>query len=475
MDRRDFLKVLSGAAAMTGIPLGTGWPTARALAAPRAGAYGRTVIHLMLTGGADLRYLFAPNPYAAKAYAAKFWEARKSLYQPDFPNYVACWNDRYSGVGDGNLRFGIHRKAGWLAAEFKAGNVAIVANVLGSDNRRHDHSRLIVNTGDPFAEQYVTDRDGWGGRLVYAIGAARAVAVSENVSVFCYGVDPADRMAKAVHVRDARNFALTPVNPDQRSAWSATARALKAYYAQKRREVADKPADWPYRKFLRHEQVLRKFGDAIEKRLNDVAPDQPLGVEGLYTAGSPYALSNLQFGKQCANVYDSFVAADLFQMRAVSMDYRDWDTHRFQQARFEANIEDVFGSGKGLARLTTELGRLGVGEDLVYVFTTDFGRQLRANAHRGTDHGRGNYMIVVGRGVRGGVYGEMFPASEIQGSAGETLYEKEGADIEGRTSFDRVLAEVCDWVQPGKGAKIFPDAAGSMLEPGVDLSRLFTS
>ena len=473
MERRDFLKVLSCAAVMTGTSLGVGWPPARALAAPRAKAYGRTVINVMLSGGADLRYLFVPNPYTSKEYAAKFWEARKDLYQTDYPNYVALWKDLYSGVDAGDQKFGIHKNAGWLAARFKAGNVAIVANVLGSDNRRHDHSRLIVNTGDPFAEQYGDDRDGWGGRLVDAIGAAKAVAVSENVSVFCHGIDPADRIAKVVHVRDARNFALPSLGRGPKSPRAAMARALEAYYAQKRREVADKPADWPYRKFLRHEQVLREFGDAFEQRLNDVAPDQPAGVEGLYTAGSPYALNNLPFGKQCANVYDSFLAADLLQMRAVSMEYPQWDTHRGQQDRFESNIEDVFGSGKGLARLTSELDRLGVGDDIVYAFTTDFGRQLRANAHRGTDHGRGNYMILVGRGVRGGVYGEMFPASEIQGSAGETLYDKEGADIEGRTSFDRVLAEVCDWVQPGKGAKIFPDAAGSMLEPGVDPSRLF--
>jgi uncharacterized protein (DUF1501 family) len=475
MERRDFLKVLSSAAAMAGVSLRAGWPSARALAAARATAYGRTVINVMLTGGADLRHLFVPNPYASKAYAAKFWEARKDLYQPDYPNYRAMWKDLYWGVGSDDGKFGIHKSAGWLAHRFRDGDVAIVANVLGSENRRHDHSRLIVNTGDPFAEQYVTDRDGWGGRLVYAIGDAKAVSVSDNVPVFCHGVDPADRMAKAVHVRDARSFALTPVNPNQKSEWSAMARALKAYYAQKRREVADKPADWPYRKFLRHEAFLREFGDAVEKRLNDFAPHQPPGVEGLYTSGSPYALNNLQFGKQCANVYDSFVAADLFRMRALSMEYPDWDTHRDQQNRFESNIGDVFGSGAGLARLTVELDRLGVGEDIVYVFTTDFGRQLRANAQHGTDHGRGNYMIVVGRGVRGGVYGEMFPASEIQGSAGETLYDRNGADIEGRTSFDRVLAEVCDWVEPGTGAKVFPHAAGSPVESGVRLDKLFAS
>ena len=43
--------------------------------------YGRTLIHVMLLGGADLRYLFVPDPASAPEYAAKFWEARKSIYQ----------------------------------------------------------------------------------------------------------------------------------------------------------------------------------------------------------------------------------------------------------------------------------------------------------------------------------------------------------------------------------------------------------
>jgi uncharacterized protein (DUF1501 family) len=475
MERRDFLKILSCASAMTAAPLGLGWPPARALAAPRARAYGRTVIHVMLSGGADLRHLFTPYPYTSKKYAAKFWEARKSLYTTAYPNYVALFNDLYRGVDTGSRKFGIHNKAGWLAAQYRAGNVAIVANVLGSDNRRHDHSRLIVNTGDPFAKQYINDRDGWGGRLVYAIGAAKAVEVSENVSVFCQGTNAANRIAKVVHVSDSRNLALASVGSNPKSPRSAMARALKAYYARKRIDVADKPADWPYRKFLRHEQELRTFGDVVEQRMAAVARNQPTGVSNLYTAGSGSTLDNPQFGKQCANVYDSFLAADLFQMRAVSMEYPQWDTHRYQQTGFEANIEDLFGGGKAFARLTYELDRLGVWRDTVCVFATDFGRQLRANGQRGTDHGRGNYMIIVGPGVRGGVYGEMFPASEIQGSQGETRYDQIGADIEGRTSFDRVLAEVCDWVEPGTGAKVFPHAAGSMLEPGVDLGWLFRS
>ncbi len=71
-------------------------------------------------------------------------------------------------------------------------------------------------------------------------------------------------------------------------------------------------------------------------------------------------------------------------------------------------------------------------DGVLYVFTTDFGRQLKANGDFGTDHGSGNYMILVGHGVNGGTYGEMFPESEITGGVGPTRYDQQGSDIEGR-------------------------------------------
>ena len=445
--------------------------------------YGRTLINVMLLGGADLRYLFVPDPLSEPEYAAKFWDARQSIYQYNganaalYPTYDTVWDGLYTSVTDSasGSTFGIHNNASWLTEQFSLGNVAIVANVLGSDNRRHDHSQLIVNTGDVQASQYIYDREGWGGRLVYTIAAANAVSVTNDISVYCNGIDATNRNAKVVHARDTRDFGLSPGDADPGSDNSVMARALKAYYAQRGLEAQALPADWPYQKFFRHERALRQFGDAFNARLADVAPVQPSALEALYTAGSGNTLNSANFGQQCASAYDSFFGADLFQMRTLSLEYTGWDTHRLEKTRFESNIEDLFGAGKGLAILTDELELSGGGanDDLVYVFNTDFGRQLRANGDYGTDHGTGNYMILVGRSVNGGIYGEMFPTSEIQGAAGDTRFDQQGADIEGRTSFERILAEACDWVEPGSGAAVFPDADASILEAGVDPGMLF--
>lgn len=487
MQRREFLRYSLYSALLAGGNVVPGVATAQATGAP----FGRTLINVMFLGGADLRYLFVPDPDTQPEYAARFWEARKSIYQFNaanaalYPDYASLFDSADPAAGlyrivtdaDSGTKFGIHNNAGWLIDQFEAGNAAIVANTFGSENRRHDHSQLIVNAGDAGASQYVYDRDGWGGRLAYTMASANTVAVTRDISVFCNGVDTDNRNARVVHAKDTRNFGLSSGDADLLSDNTVTARALKSYYAGKQIESVQRPAGWPYRKFLQHEQSLRSFGEALNARLAAVAPQQPAALAALYTAGSGNNLNDNAFGRQCANVYDSFLAADLFEQRIVSMEYTGWDTHNSEKTRFEENIDDVFGSGRGLATLSTELDLLGaaVGDDIVFSFNTDFGRQLRANGDAGTDHGTGNYMIVIGRNVNGAAYGEMFPDSEIQGAAGSTRFDQQGADIQGRTSFERVLAPVCDWVQQGSGGQVFPSAMSSPIEPGVDLNGLLTT
>ncbi|MDH5179671.1 MAG: hypothetical protein OEY07_08390, partial [Gammaproteobacteria bacterium] len=278
MKRRDFLKLTMYSTALAGLA----GPMSNVLAAVPQ----RTLVNIMCLGGADFRFMFAPNP-ANTAYATKFWEARASLYGGG--TYQNAWNNLFTETAPG--AFGIYNNAGWLQAQYAANNVAIICNVAGSENRRHDQSQLIVNTGDLTAGAFVYDRDGWGGRLAENISAANVVAMTHDVSVFCKGTDPADRLKQVIHARNTKDFALSlgkdplpPTLPNPMHIQKRFGRALKSYYAAKRDEVANKPADWIYHKFIQHEKKLRDFGDPF-KALIDANP-APAAIEALYTNGS---------------------------------------------------------------------------------------------------------------------------------------------------------------------------------------------
>ena len=73
--------------------------------------------------------------------------------------------------------------------------------------------------------------------------------------------------------------------------------------------------------------------------------------------------------------------------------------------------------------------------DVVVLTMSEFGRTVTENGNRGTDHGHGNAMMVIGGDVRGGkVYGK-WPGLER-----EQLYE--GRDLAVTTDFRDVFAEV---------------------------------
>ena len=73
--------------------------------------------------------------------------------------------------------------------------------------------------------------------------------------------------------------------------------------------------------------------------------------------------------------------------------------------------------------------------DVVVLTMSEFGRAVAENGNRGTDHGHGNAMMVIGGPVRGGkVYGRW------PGLAPEQRYE--GRDLSVTTDFRTVFAEV---------------------------------
>ncbi|MEJ7709226.1 MAG: DUF1501 domain-containing protein [Pyrinomonadaceae bacterium] len=111
-----------------------------------------------------------------------------------------------------------------------------------------------------------------------------------------------------------------------------------------------------------------------------------------------------------------------------------WDTHVNQgQARGQLSLR-LREFGEGIAALVTDLGPQRM-EDVLVLTMSEFGRTVRENGTRGTDHGHANGMLVIGGGVRGGkVYGQW------PGLANNNLFEER--DLALTTDFRDVFGEV---------------------------------
>jgi uncharacterized protein (DUF1501 family) len=141
-------------------------------------------------------------------------------------------------------------------------------------------------------------------------------------------------------------------------------------------------------------------------------------------------------------------------------DVGGWDTHVNQgngQGQLAGRLDDF---SKSIAALVTDLGdRMG---DTVVLTMSEFGRAVNENGNRGTDHGHGNAMMVMGGGVRGGhVFGK-WPGLSV-----DRRYD--GRDLAVTTDFRDVFAEVVvRHLGVTNAAPIFPGYAVSAAKfPGL--------
>jgi uncharacterized protein (DUF1501 family) len=125
---------------------------------------------------------------------------------------------------------------------------------------------------------------------------------------------------------------------------------------------------------------------------------------------------------------------------AATIDIGGWDTHNNQNVLttwggFGRNVAEL---SEALTAFYRDLAGAGCINDVAIVVQSEFGRQVKENANRGTDHGLGNPMLVLGGGnaLRGGrVYG---PTAGLAPSA------REGDSLVPQTDFRNVIGEVAD-------------------------------
>jgi uncharacterized protein (DUF1501 family) len=136
-------------------------------------------------------------------------------------------------------------------------------------------------------------------------------------------------------------------------------------------------------------------------------------------------------------------------------DVGGWDTHAGQGNERGQLAQRLREFGEGLAALDRDLGpRM---SDVVVLTMSEFGRTVRENGNRGTDHGHATAMLALGGAVKGGrVYGRW------PGLRREQLFE--GRDLAVTTDFRALFTEVAVRHLGAPAEPLFP---GFTARPGT--------
>lgn len=158
--------------------------------------------------------------------------------------------------------------------------------------------------------------------------------------------------------------------------------------------------------------------------LKKVNPGQYKPENGAQYPRTPFGNSLLQIGQ---------LVKSQVGLEVAFTDIGGWDTHVNQgnaRGQLALRLQDF---SNGIAALATDLGKRM--DDVLILTMSEFGRTVRENGNRGTDHGHANAMLLIGNSVRGGQVHGKWP-----GLKSDQLYE--GRDLELTTDFRDVFAEV---------------------------------
>jgi uncharacterized protein (DUF1501 family) len=297
--------------------------------------------------------------------------------------------------------FGVHPRMAPLVPYFKDGNLAII-HAAGShdDTRSHFDAQDYMESGTPGLK---STRDGWMNRYLHAKDHAerstpfRAVALTQALPRSLQGTAP------ALAIGQLGQFGIRAGQDND-----VMMSGFEAQYA--------KAAD----------SVLGSTGKEAFDAVKMMKEANPAG----YTPANGAEYPRNGFGDAMRQIAQ-IIKADL-GLEVAFAELGNWDHHANEGSStgILANRLDEFAGS--IAAFARDLGDSMA--DVVVVTMSEFGRTVRENGNRGTDHGHGNAMLVLGGGVKGGkIYGK-WPGLER-----EQLYQ--GRDLAITTDFRDVFAE----------------------------------
>ncbi|NBX17495.1 MAG: DUF1501 domain-containing protein [Proteobacteria bacterium] len=188
-------------------------------------------------------------------------------------------------------------------------------------------------------------------------------------------------------------------------------------------------------------------------------------LEELSLKGKPAENQEQSTGGEIGQKFS--IAAQLLQkdpkLQVLTLDIGGWDTHRQQGNTGDGYFAKQLGQLSAAAADFQQQCLASGNAWVTTVFMSEFGRRLKENGNRGTDHGHGNVVAVVGPKVRGGqVLGQW------SGLSNEQLFER--SDLAVTTDVRLILIECLRSVVPDVSLKtVFPEIVPS----GASVPALF--
>jgi len=362
--RRDFLRrgllpAFAGSAVPTIFANGL---AAAAADSPTATPSDRILLLVQLAGGND--GLNTVIPYQDGAYH----DARPTLRQDQ-------------GVLTLNNQVGLHPNLKALKASWDAGQLAIVQGVGYPDpNLSHFASMSIWET----ASIQGGFGDGWLGRYLNYLDKVGESPNHALEGVSAGSLVPPEMRAKSpvMALQSLKTFRVQPVN-EHGTQVDVENPLIKVYGGFK----STAPA--PYGTLF--DTTLQ---DALQASHALQATDAGYQAKATYPAGSPIATS-------LKLIAETIVSG--LGVRVAHVTLGGFDNHAREKPVHDKLLLDL---DQALAAFMQDLQGHGVGDRVLVMTWSEFGRRVSENGSAGTDHGTAAPMFLLGAPVKGGLYGE---------------------------------------------------------------------
>jgi uncharacterized protein (DUF1501 family) len=375
------------------------------------GTARRNLVVLYLSGGNDALSMVIP-------YTDAQYYARRPVLGIPAGQVLQIGTDRAGNA------LGLNPRLGGLKSIFDAGRLALIQRTgYENSSRSHFQGTDIWSTANPQSSQ----GPGWLGRYLDTIPQPVDPLIGWSTTRDVPHLLQANQVGVAA-IPSIAGYAFTSPNFGAEPQFARQAAVRIASHV---------PVDVPHLAFV---NATAQQAFATLDRVSQVGTYKPA-----------VAYPNNGFGQALQAVAGAMVGG--IGTRVFFVQTGGYDTHSAQNTN-QANgsyTQLMVTLNDGLTAFDNDLQRQGLLGDTMVLQFSEFGRRINENASAGTDHGAASVMLVMGGGVRGGIYGT---APNLRITSDNPTLENSGNDVRYETDFRSVYARVIDQWLGGNSVQV---------------------